>query len=418
LEPDFQVNSHTVLHQSAPGVATGSAGNVVVVWGSDFGTGGDLFFSIEAQPFNAAGAPSGSEFQVNTYAYGVQYLAAVGGGGAEGFVVTWGSNGDFESQTNIHARRLNSDGSPLGSDFQVNIYTTLYQTRPAVALDAAGNFVVAWVSQGSSGDDTDGTSIQARRFDAGGAPLGPDFQVNTYATGHQSETAVASDATGNFVVVWSSYGSSGDDSSGYSIQARRFDAAGNPLGLGFQVNTYTTSWQRGPAVAAGPAGGFVVVWHSHGSSGGDNSDFSIQARRFDSAANPLGPDFQVNTITTSDQGSPRVAVEPSGNFVVVWSSNHSGGDDSDGTSIQVRRFNPAGFPLGPDFQVNTYTTGDQELPTVAVDAAGNFVVTWESYGSSGSDILGSSIQARRFRVPFFADGFESGDTSAWSAAVP
>jgi len=42
-------------------------------------------------------------------------------------------------------------------------------------------------------------------------------------------------------------------------------------------------------------------------------------------------------------------------------------------------------PLGSEFQVNSYTTGGQRLPSVASDAAGHFVVVWQSNGSSGSD---------------------------------
>ncbi len=41
------------------------------------------------------------------------------------------------------------------------------------------------------------------------------------------------------------------------------------------------------------------------------------------------------------------------------------------------------IPEGPEFQVNTYTTGDQESPDVAMDGAGNFIVVWQSYGQDG-----------------------------------
>ena len=44
----------------------------------------------------------------------------------------------------------------------------------------------------------------AQRFNAMGVPLGAEFRVNTYTTGRQGEASVASDASGNFVVVWTS----------------------------------------------------------------------------------------------------------------------------------------------------------------------------------------------------------------------
>lgn len=41
-----------------------------------------------------------------------------------------------------------------------------------------------------------------------------------------------------------------------------------------------------------------------------------------------------------------------------------------------------------------------------------------SYGSEGTDTSNPSIQGQRFVPGWFYDGFESGDTSAWSSGVP
>lgn len=51
-------------------------------------------------------------------------------------------------------------------------------------------------------------------------------------------------------------------------------------------------------------------------------------------------------------------------------------------------------------------------------SAAEFVVTWTSLGSNGDDSSGHSIQGQRYVLPLFADGFESGDLSAWSHSVP
>jgi hypothetical protein len=50
----------------------------------------------------------------------------------------------------------------------------------------------------------------------------------------------------------------------------------------------------------------------------------------------------------------------------------------------------APLPAGTDFQINSYTTGNQYFSTsqgtrgIARDAAGNFVVVWASVGQDGS----------------------------------
>jgi hypothetical protein len=87
-------------------------------------------------------------------------------------------------------------------EFQINTYTTGTQSEARVAAAADGSFVAAWSSDGSYGTDTQGSSAQARRFDSNGQPLGPEFQVNTFTPDRQAPWAVAETPDGRFVVVW------------------------------------------------------------------------------------------------------------------------------------------------------------------------------------------------------------------------
>ena len=128
----------------------------------------------------------------------------------------------------------------------------------------------------------------------------------------------------------------------------------------------------------------------------------------------VGSEFQVNSYTTNSQRRPSVAVDPDGDFVVVWHGYGSGDNDS---SIHGQRYASDGTQRGSEFQINTYTTSGQSLPSVDVDSDGDFVVVWQSDGSSGSDNHLLSIQAQRYLNRIFIDGFESGNTSAWSATV-
>ena len=73
----------------------------------------------------------------------------------------------------------------------------LAQRRPAVALDAAGNFVVAWESVGQDGD---GYGVYARRYSAAGVAQGAEFVVNAHTVGGQGDAAVAVDADGAMLV--------------------------------------------------------------------------------------------------------------------------------------------------------------------------------------------------------------------------
>ena len=151
-----------------------------------------------------------------------------------------------------------------------------------------------------------------------------------------------------------------------------------------------------PAVAMNAVGDFVVVWNSDGSDGSDVDDYSIQAQRYNSGGTAQGSQFQVNTYSTSGQRSPAVSLDADGDFVVTWMSYSPGGTDTDNSSIQAQRYNSSGTAQGSQFQVNTYTTGGQFGTAVAMDADGDFVVTWQSWGSSETDTDRTSVQAQRY----------------------
>jgi hypothetical protein len=416
---EFQVNSYTTNPQALAEIAASPGGDFVVVWtglgsyGSD-----DSHLSVHAQWFDETGMPNGSELQVNSYSTSTQQDPDIAIDADGDAVVVWmslGSNGTDQSESSVLGQRFNADGAPVGAEFQVNTLTVLYQGSPAVAIADSGSFVVAWVSFDSSAGDSDASAIEAQRFDANGLPIGSEFQCNSTTTGHQAAPSVAVAAAGNFVVVWASDGSAGSDQSYSSVLGQRFDASGAPLGAEFQVNSYTTGAQGSPDVAFDDAGSFIVVWQSGGSKGSDDSGDSIQARRFDEDGTPLDEDFQVNNYTTESQRRPRVSVDSSGSFVVVWDSYGAYGDAS-WESIQARRFSRDGQPVSDQWQVNTLTTEAQAGPAIAADAFGNFVVAWESFVSGGTDTQPYSIQARRYDG-LFRDGFEAGDTSRWSSLV-
>jgi len=418
-----QVNTYTTSTQSHPAVGVDDEGNFVVVWQSNGSNGDDgSGYSIQGRIYTSNGLPVGSQAQVNTYTTDRQMSPAVAVDTDGDFVVVWesgGSDDDDSSGYSIQGQRYGSNGQTVDGEFQVNSYTSFDQTSPAVAIDTNGGFIVVWQSRGSSGDDVGSVSIQGQRYSSDGSPAGGEFQVNSYTTGDQRFPAVRMNTDGAFVVVWDSDGSDGSDNSGRSIQGRIFTSNGAPIGPQAQVNTYTTDGQSDPAVGVDDEGNFVVVWESWGSGGSDDSGSSIQGRIYTSIGVPIGPQAQVNTYTTNWQSSPAVRVGADGDFFVVWDSRGSRGSDSSYHSIQGRIYASNALPAGIQFQINSYTTSYQRSPAVGVDDQGDFVVVWQSLGSSGSDTSGYSIQGQFFAVPLiFADGFESGDMTVWSSSVP
>jgi hypothetical protein len=368
LGPEFRVNTYTTSYQGFSAVASDSSGNFVVVWTSEDGSSSGVF----GQRYASSGAPLGSEFRVNTYTASYQGIPAVAADSSGNFVVVWNSYEQDGANYGVFGQRYDSSGVPLAPEFRVNTFTTSNQRLPSVASDSSGNFVVVWSSYGQDGSSY---GIFGQRFASSGAPLGSEFRVNTYGTLYQNFPSVASDTSGNFVVVWT-----GDfqDGSTFGVFGQRYASSGAPLAAEFRVNTYTTARQYAASAASDAAGNFVVVWTSDGQ---DGSNYGIFGQRYASSGRPLGSEFRVNTYTTAYQSLPAVAADSSGNFVVAWTSLAQDGS-SDG--IFGQRYASSGAPLGSEFRVNTYTTDVQSRASVGADSSGNFVVVWESLDQDGS----------------------------------
>ena len=343
----------------------------------------------------------GGELQVNSYTTGNQWFPASAMLEDGSFVIVWqsgGSDNGDDDGSSVQGRRYSSGGEPLASTFLVNAYTTGAQEDPAITAVPDGGFIVVWESAGSDGDDTSDRSIQAQRFDSSGNGIATPFQVNDYTTNAQVDPRVAADDDGGFVVVWASSGSDGGDTSNESIQGQRFASDGTALGTQFQVNDYTSSEQDQASVAMAGDGSFLVVWRSLGSDNGDDSGRTVQAQRFDSAGSPIAGQFLVNSYTDGSQLEPDVGVAADGTFVVAWESNGSNGSDSAFYSVQAQRFSADGNAVGDQIQVNTYTTSSQRGPSIGVDQGGDFVVTWRSYGSDNGDVSRNSVRLRHPRA--------------------
>ena len=74
-------------------------------------------------------------------------------------------------------------------------------------------------------------------------------------------------------------------------------------------------------------------------------------------------DTLVNTFTTSNQNNPAVAIDADGDFVVTWQSSDQ---DGDGNGIYAQRYNASGVAQGSEFRVNTVTASYQSNSAVAM----------------------------------------------------
>ncbi len=145
------------------------------------------------------------------------------------------------------------------------------------------------------------------------------------------------------------------------------------------VNTYVTSDQNQPAIAALPAGGYVAVWVSNGQ---DGSGTGIYGQRFNEAGAKVGAEFLVTTEVADNETGPSISTFSDGGFVVAWQDQTSGVR----AWTEARVFNPDGTAATAEFTVSPGTDGNNEgyQPAVQTLNANRFAVVWsnETAGST------------------------------------
>lgn len=397
---EFLVNEQQRFSQSSPKVARSADGRSVVLWNNQ-ATG-----LVMARLFDANGTPITGEFPVSDLTVRRSDGLDVAMDADGDFVVVWNSYpdvpGTYGTAGGILARVFDRDGTPVSSEITVNNVTAREQRDPTVAMDADGDFVVAWSTNPT--DQYNDYDIAVRRFNAAGAPQSNQVRVNGgNGDGNQRKPDIAVDATGNFVVAWESYEAT------RVVRARRYNAAGAAQGGVFRVDSSADGALQ-PTVAMDASGDFVVVWMDRrGERRGDPtayecnySNYGIFARRYNAAGAAQTGDFVINEqVCRSSQNQPSVAMDADGDFVVAWAGyRHAyySGVSTDATSYDIvaRRFSALGAPQTDEMLVNVTTPGSQRFPAVAMDSDGDFLVAWAGrtyFGYSSS----YQVYARRYR---------------------
>ncbi len=318
---EFRVNENTAEEQETPAVAADQEGNFTVVWGGFGNAGGGIY----ARRFQADGTPSGGEFKVSSFGFGIQNNPRIAMRPTGESVVTWTSAYQDGDGRGIIGQRLAGNGQKEGGEFVVNTITAGHQLYPDVSMDAEGNFILTWLSQQGGG-----TGIYARKFQSNGTPQGPDFKVSADGSYHY-RPAVSFIGNGGFVITWAL---SPTASAPTNILAKRYGASGTAAVETFQVNTYTGGQQSDPDIASDQQGGFAIAWTSRQEDGDDDG---IVARYFDGSAQGAGIPFPVNIQTANDQRMPAIAASTAPGIAVAWDSQQ---EDGDGWGVFARIYQP------------------------------------------------------------------------------
>jgi len=365
--------------------------NGVVVWQDNItdGTG----WGISARRLDSTLSGTLGTFRVNAIGAGNQEnprVALLKNGGAA-FVWQGGTSG-FQ---HIFARFLTPTNTFLSTnDLLVNSYTNHFQINPALTVLTNGNVVVVWASYDQAGSNSM-QDVYGQILSTNGTPVGTNFLINQFTSFNQRTPTVAALPTGGFVVAWVSeqqrvlvptlvtnlgtltsytYAPTAPVPS-VDIYARIFGPTGVTLNKEFLVNTDNNPCAN-PAVAVAKDGSFMVVWGERDLVNTINS-WDVYARPFTSAG-VGGTSAIVNTHQFGDQYAPRLSVIGL-DYLVTWTSL---GQDGSREGVYAQFIHNNGAPVGGEFLVNTTTAGQQMQPVVASDGVSQFLAVWTSFVGS------------------------------------
>jgi hypothetical protein len=199
--------------------------------------------------------------------------------------------------------------------------------------------------------------------------------------GEQKNASVASDGSGNYLVVWQDNRNSA--ATGYDIYGARVAVDGTVLDWnGGILISGAGGDQQNPTVAYGD-GSYLVAWEDF-----RVDEFGdIYGARLDKTTGGVSPLSSPISAADYDQQIPCVAYDKDANYLVVWQD----GSGSDYDILGARVSSSGGTP-GTPFAISAYQDEvGQTAPSVAFDDTA-YLVAWQIYGSgTAGDIHGALV---------------------------
>jgi RHS repeat-associated protein len=305
------------------------------------------------------GTPIGGPIAVTTGSGDQQWPNAAYGAGV--YLVVW----QDDSTNTVRGQIIQANG--LLSGTAVTIGSGGSNNAPAVDFNpVSGEFLVVWAYDPGGNND-----IRAQRVAPTGQLLGTAFAVADQAE-HELFPALAHDAAGTYLVVFLCY-----DSSEYGLCGQRVASSGSLTGSRFSVFDGDNSTSNLPNLAYDPLGdGYLVTWRE--TTGGSSEDIWVRAVSGDGAV--LGAARALGAQTADPYG-PAIADRGNGSYVIAWPDNRSGNWDVYGYAIDRD-----GTPLGAVFPIETTNADQVEAAISPQGANGERLIAYNDNRNGNADL--------------------------------
>ena len=277
-------------------------------------------------------------------------------------------------------------GQGWGAPEQISstgIPSTYGADLPLIGTDGNGNAIAIWAQwDGSTYNLYTNRYIVGQGWETAGLlQTGTNYEFSA-SNGNAPKMAV--DNSGNAVVVWGQY-----DGGRYRIFAKRYDVIqgwGESQIIDASEQYSIVNISIRPQIAVDDNGNAIAVWdQTLPSSNADNT----WANRYIAGQGWSNATVVEENSTSSSFATPEVAMDASGEAVVVWSR---GGD------IWSNQFVPAqGWGTAVTIETNTAAAYD---PQVGMDNSGNATAVWRQSGGTADSIWANRLQEQLGGQPF------------------
>jgi hypothetical protein len=311
------VNSAMVSSVINPRVSTdkktrnSSGGNFIVTYQGSSSEDSDGIFARQIQCDGSACPLNPGEIMVNTTTSGNQSFPEVATDYLGNFTVTWVENNS--ALTKIEAQSFSyNDGKPLGqlarvgTEFQVNGSAPATSGYPSVAMNADGQYVIAYASVTDGNEDIKFQTYVSNLFKVDTEKL--THPANSSVMQAYTESAYA--PNGSHAAVWVDYAPP------QSIRFTLWDKNNNLIAQNIRVDSDDPgNADTSPSISffkdtgGSDQGRFVIVWHGDTPPcAGTSNGYDIFYREVDAAGNVQGScETLVSSPAAGDQVQPRVS---------------------------------------------------------------------------------------------------------------
>jgi hypothetical protein len=221
-------------------------------------------------------------------------------------------------------------------------------TDPQIAFDPDGNAIAVWIN--------DGSEVYANRYTAATASWGTAAERIDSLPSAVTDLQLAMSSDGTAVAVWTKA-----QGQAKNIRAARYNGTSWEAHVGLESNGGIA---QSPQVAIDESGNAIVVWLQP-----SNSVNSIWYNRYDASGAGWGSE-DVLELTDNVAFAPQVAIDSSGNAIVVWAQ-----DNGFGTNAIYAALYTAGASWSAAETIGAGTNNGYSAQ-IAMDSDGNASAVW------------------------------------------